>query len=297
MAQTGLKIGIVTDALRRTGRFANPVVVAGEALATEGFRTSARLVASADGRLGYRAARSHDVVVIDRCLIAHDGLADLVTDIRADPGTEVSIRVSVATGERTAFAVDGAIRRAPAGVTVGADASLKEIVDGQPLRVSAASFFQSRTDGAEALVRAVRAAAGDVPGPLLDAYGGVGLFAATLGDGHRVTIVESSASSIADARHNLPDVRVIEADVAKWPAKPAALVIADPPRTGLGLKASSVIASTNADRIVLVSCDPVAGARDLAALGNRGYLPAESTVLDLFPHTPHVEIVTRCDRI
>ncbi|HAP74818.1 MAG TPA: 23S rRNA (uracil(1939)-C(5))-methyltransferase, partial [Acidimicrobiaceae bacterium] len=50
-------------------------------------------------------------------------------------------------------------------------------------------------------------------------------------------------------------------------------------------------------RVVLVSCDPVAMARDTALLAEAGYVHAGATVLDLFPHTPHVEVVTRFDRV
>ena len=70
----------------------------------------------------------------------------------------------------------------------------------------------------------------------------------------------------------------------------------DPARAGLGVGAAQVVAATNAERIVLVSCDPVAMARDTALLVGHGYQHRSSVVLDLFPHTPHVEVVTVLDR-
>ena len=51
--------------------------------------------------------------------------------------------------------------------------------------------------------------------------------------------------------------------------------------------------STEAPVIVLVSCDPVALARDAALLARQGYRHDGTEVLDLFPHTHHVEAVTR----
>ena len=77
---------------------------------------------------------------------------------------------------------------------------------------------------------------------------------------------------------------------------PASLVVADPARAGLGRDSADVVAATGAERVVLVSCDPVAMARDAALLAAHGYRHSGSTVLDLFPHTPHVEVVTRFDR-
>ena len=54
-----------------------------------------------------------------------------------------------------------------------------------------------------------------------------------------MTLVEQSASSAADARVNLDglDARVVRADVDHWGAAHADVVVADPPRTGLGAKA------------------------------------------------------------
>jgi 23S rRNA (uracil1939-C5)-methyltransferase len=49
-------------------------------------------------------------------------------------------------------------------------------------------------------------------------------------------------------------------------------------------------------RVVLVSCDPVSLARDTVLLAGHGYRHGGSTVLDLFPNTPHVEVVTVFDR-
>ncbi|NBO68820.1 MAG: hypothetical protein EBV40_08350, partial [Actinobacteria bacterium] len=80
---------------------------------------------------------------------------------------------------------------------------------GVRLRVMMTSFFQSSLEAAELLVAAVRAAAGEralsgVDGRVIDAYGGVGLFAATLLSADvPVTVVESSESSCRDAKVNL----------------------------------------------------------------------------------------------
>ena len=57
-----------------------------------------------------------------------------------------------------------------------------------------------------------------------------------------------------------------------------------------------MVASTRAERIVLVSCDPAAAGRDVGLLRSRGYRPVEAVVVDLFPHTHHTEVVTRFDR-
>jgi tRNA/tmRNA/rRNA uracil-C5-methylase (TrmA/RlmC/RlmD family) len=121
------------------------------------------------------------------------------------------------------------------------------------------------------------------------------LFAATLVDlDVDVTVVESSRSACADARINLGDhrARIDEVSFEQWAPTRAGLVIADPARNGLGKRGVEVLAATGAPRVVLVSCDAVSGARDIALLAERGYRCESVTVLDLFPNTPHVETVT-----
>jgi tRNA/tmRNA/rRNA uracil-C5-methylase (TrmA/RlmC/RlmD family) len=69
------------------------------------------------------------------------------------------------------------------------------------------------------------------------------------------------------------------------------LVIADPPRTGLGKGVAHRIAALGVARIAMVSCDPATLSRDLAALVARGYAVETITPFDLFPQTAHVESV------
>ncbi len=186
----------------------------------------------------------------------------------------------------------------PDHVSVGGDAVVHEDVAGARLRVSAASFFQSGPAAAELLVHTVRDACGSLlndSGPVLDAYGGVGLFAAGLPLSSAI-VVESSRSACADARVNVPAAEVVCMPFEQWTPSRVRLAVVDPARAGLGRDAAAVLAATGAERVVLVSCDPVSLARDAVLLAERGYGLACSTVLDLFPNTPHVEVVSVFER-
>lgn len=302
-AQVELKVAMVAEALRRTGGLADAAVVAGPPLAPFGFRTTLRMGVDRDGRLGFRAVRSHDLVTVGECLVAHPLLAGLVHEGRFAGATEVVLRCGAGTGERLVLVEPlraGAAATLPAGVRRGPKASVHEVVAGVTLRVSARSFFQARADGADALVRLVLAAVdGAADGNVLvDAYAGVGLFAATVGARCEVEAIELSRSACADARHNLRGqaARVTCVDVARWHPRQAAVVVADPARTGLGRRAVQQLAATGAQRFVLVSCDAASLARDARLLAAEGFDHAGSTVVDLFPHTPHVEVVSRFDR-
>jgi 23S rRNA (uracil1939-C5)-methyltransferase len=301
-AQVELKRAIVREAFARTAHLVDADVRLGASLDPWGFRTTVRLAVDGD-RLAFRAARSHRLVPVDACLVAHPLIDAVIRDGRFPGAESVTVRAAAATGDRLALIEpETAARHAlvPPDVALGPRASIHEVVEGVRLRVSARSFFQSRADGVPAIVALVREAAGPIAedGVVVDAYAGIGLFAATVAKDRVVICVERSASACADARANLEGAATVVArDVERWKPAPASLVIADPPRHGLGRAAVSVLAATGASRFVLVSCDPVALARDAALLARAGYRHRWSAIIDLFPHTPHVEIVTRFDHV
>jgi 23S rRNA (uracil1939-C5)-methyltransferase len=302
-AQLRAKIEIVRDAMRRTARLADAEIHAGSAVPPEGYRTTVRLVGDDRGRAAYRQDRSHATVLASGCLVAHPNLLPVIDAVEVTPGLEVTLRTSAATGGITARwdTARGSVTGLPSGVAVGADARLHEVVAGHRLRVSAGSFFQSGPAAAELLVDAVRRLAPelDTAGRVVDLYAGVGLFAvAAAPHAVHVITVETSRSSVADCRENLAGraARVELGQAGRWRpdrGMDVDVVIADPARSGLGKPGVGAIAGSRTPVLVLVSCDPVAMARDTALLGRLGYRHEGTEVLDLFPHTHHVECVTR----
>ena len=67
--------------------------------------------------------------------------------------------------------------------------------------------------------------------------------------------------------------------------------IVDPPRAGLHPKVARFVAGLDLPRLVYVSCNVRAAARDLQVLAEGGFQLERVRPLDLFPHTPHVESV------
>ena len=306
------KVAIVREALRRNGKIETLEVTAGGFVPPTASRTTLRMAVTPDGRLGFRRGGSHDVIDTPTCLVAHPLLNEFIGDVRVTGATEATLRCGVATGEVGIWLHDedgedvpgATVTGLPSHVVVGRKAMLHEVVQGVSLQVSMASFFQASQVAAELLVSAVNDAAGDAAlsgeyGPIIDAYGGVGLFTATLVDTDiPVVLVESNPSACSDARSNLHDhdVSIEQIAVEQWRVQDAGLVIADPARNGLGAMGVNAIVATEAKRIVLVSCDAVAGARDIRLLLDAGYACEGVTVLDLFPNTPHVEVVSSFSR-
>lgn len=307
-AQVIAKVEIVREALRRNGKITDIEVVAGGRVEDRGARTTLRMAIDSTGRLGFRRGSSHEVVDTPVCMVAHPLLNELIHDIRARNADEVTLRCGAMTRERGVWVHDKDGRGTLSGlhddVKIGHEAIVHEVVSGVKLQMSMSSFFQSSLEGAEMLVNAVREAAGEralsgADGPIIDAYGGVGLFSTTLvGRSTPIVLIESNNSACADARANLVDynAKVVRGSVEQWRPEPAGIVIADPARSGLGATAVARLAQTCAPRIVLVSCDAVAGARDTRLLRDAGYTSTLATVLDLFPHTPHVEVVSTFTR-
>src|SRR5581483_8538052 len=173
--QRELKARIVTDALRRIGRLDPPEPSPGPELPVEGWRTTVRALVDDRGRAGFRLHHAHDPLAVgpDGCLVAHPLVDEVLRDGRfPSPVREVTVRAGDRTGERLVVCSPAVgDSRVPEGVTlVGADdlagghrAWIHEVVAGRRWRISAGSFFQSRPDGAEALVDAVLSALGGAP--------------------------------------------------------------------------------------------------------------------------------------
>ncbi|MFZ0141454.1 MAG: class I SAM-dependent RNA methyltransferase [Aeromicrobium sp.] len=273
-----------------------------------GWRTRVAFAVDESGRAGLRRHRSHDVVPIDECLIAHPGLPRVLD--RAWDSESVEAIVS-STGERLLVtdatipddverAVDGVV--AVDGTVRGGRGALTEQVHDTAMRVSGSGFWQVHPAAAGTLVDAVLAAAEVRSGEtVVDLYAGVGLFTSFLADavGETGTVVsvESDHSAARDARRNLhdrPQVRLINSTVERalesGPFGSADVVVLDPPRTG-AKRVVEGIAALTPRRVVYVACDPAALARDLATFSDLGYRLDGLRAFALFPMTHHVECV------
>ena len=289
-AQAVAKRGIVIDALTRIGGLADADVAPTVELPALGYRQRVRFVVN-HGKPAFRAVRTNRPIAVDSCAILHPNVEAAMLKGDWSASQEVELAHGLATGET--------LRAAPTRHQPDRVGTYHEVVAGHRFRISARSFFQVRTDGAEALVALVRDALGDDIEHLADLYAGVGLFAATIPAAH-VVAIEGNPSAVADCRHNLaghPDAKVHRLSVERWRAKQDYdAVVADPSRQGLGLEGVDAIARTRARRVALVSCDVAAMARDVRDLVDAGYTVERVTPVDLFPMTSHIEIVTALRR-
>ena len=306
-AQRRLKGDVVAEQLRRLAGLDVAVevrAVPGDADGL-GWRTRVQWAVDRDGTPGLRRHRSHDVVAVDRCRIAHPDLPD-VTGSRWPEAAAVEAIVS-GTGEqlRLVTARDGA-------TFADGPLVLHERAADRDWQVGGSGFWQVHPGAADTLVTAVLDGLAPRPGErALDLYAGVGLFSAALGSavgatGH-VLAVEADETAAADAAANLADLAQVSVRAARVePAladllaersagpragRPMDLVVLDPPRVGARRPVVDAVAALGPRAVAYVACDPAALARDVETFAEHGYRLGSLSAFDLFPMTHHVECV------
>jgi 23S rRNA (uracil1939-C5)-methyltransferase len=75
-------------------------------------------------------------------------------------------------------------------------------------------------------------------------------------------------------------------------SKEVSLLVLDPPRTGISTKAMDIIKESKTEFIILFSCDPMTGMRDISALLASNWKVDELVLLNTMPNTPHFEMAT-----
>ncbi|MET7802984.1 class I SAM-dependent RNA methyltransferase [Micromonospora chersina] len=266
-----------------------------------GWRSRVRYAVDAAGRAGLLKHRSHEVVPIDRCLIAHPAIQDL--PVLTPSGARWPDADAVETVASTGGDVSVVAFAEGAPTPVSGPAEVREVAAGRDWTLPASGFWQVHPAAADTLVGAVLDLLDPRPGETAwDLYGGAGLFAAALagrvGDA-RVTLVESSQDGVDAARANLadlPGVEVVAARVETALARrrvtgPVDLVVLDPPRSGAGAPVVRDIVAAGPRAVAYVACDPAAFARDVRTFAGAGWRLAALRGFDLFPMTQHVELV------
>jgi len=175
---------------------------------------------------------------------------------------------------------------------------------GLKFKVSAFSFFQTNSAGAEYLYGIVCGyALGErYKGAHIayDLYCGTGTIAQIISSHFdKVLGIELVEDAIKAAKDNAKLNGITNCDfyagdvqdvIKEHPAAPDVVVI-DPPRDGLHPKALPHIIALNAPRLVYVACKPASLARDLHLLAAAGYVVEKIEGMDMFPRTPHVEAI------
>lgn len=201
-------------------------------------------------------------------------------------------------------------------VLLSAAATLPMQVNDVLLHLRPQSFFQTNTAVAAGLYRqarewvgpaAVPAAPAATPRPaavrVWDLYCGVGGFALHVaGPGREVIGVERSVEAVASAERSRREagyerVGFLADDATAFAleaAFPPAMVLVNPPRRGIGPELAAWLEGSGVERVLYSSCNPASLARDVAAMPS--LRPRVARLFDMFPFSPHAEVLTLLER-
>jgi len=256
------------------------------------WRTRMDFAVSPNGKIGFFAARSNQVVEIDDCAIADERMK--VSEL-VQRTWKSDARIEVAVSSTSEISV------MRSGRSISGPTQLTEQVGGNSFRISPVAFWQSHRNAPTTLVKTATALLGAKSGDwVCDLYSGVGLFAAEIlqqvGKHGVVNLIESDKTAVADARkifakHENVNIYAGLVEQQLSQIKRADLILLDPPRTGAGESVIKQMINLRPRKILYVACDPAALARDAKYLQESGYKLDHIEAFDLFPMTQHMECV------
>jgi 23S rRNA (uracil1939-C5)-methyltransferase len=331
-----LKSDVASEAARGFQELAELIASAPIRTSEDAYRMRARLHWDpARRRLGFYEYRSRRVASIESCRVLTPAIPQALPLLESALGASCHALVDLEWLEGTATGdVVAALRPAKGGPAeiepewVPAEATLGSMVRGFhslqksgqqragwgasevvielpiPLTVPIGAFFQGNRHLILPLFKRVAELVGDQPTPVYDLHAGVGYLAAAArfaGD-RQLTLVEPNTTAAHAARRNLPGSNVVGGTTAEefigssQTLDRNAIVITDPPRTGLSRALREHLAQWLPERILMLGCDPATWARDAGFLGIHGYQVRVVELFDLFPSTHHVEILALLER-
>jgi 23S rRNA (uracil1939-C5)-methyltransferase len=279
--------------------------------------------------LGYRRARSHELIDIEICPVLSPRIVERLPKLKQALGPLLGgkreARVSVTETKSGLDIVLAGVRPSPAalgafagrasslglarltvdGESIGPVASPEIDLSGAKVRLPPGAFLQASREAEATLVELVREG---VVGAkrIADLFAGLGTFTLALAKEVAVDAYEAdeaALAALAEATRRTPrlkPVRGISRDLFHSPLSVKELraydaVVLDPPRAGAAGQAET-LAKSDVPKLVAVSCNPGTLARDLRILVDGGYRLTRVTPVDQFLFSPHVEVVAQLRR-
>ena len=251
------------------------------------------------GKIGYINAVTRRFVKIDRCLLMNEQI-NKVLDLAQD-NVAGQTQVAIRAGSNTdSMLIQPRMDISHIGLVTG-EQHYEEEVRGFRFRVAASSFFQVNTSQLSRAIDEVRDLLEfDGTEVMVDAYCGVGVFTVLLAPYVRKIVgIEESASAIEDAGLNSKDILNIEFVEGKTEHilntlnEHIDVLLLDPPRVGCHPDVLDSVIKLKPEKVLMISCEPEAMARDLNLLCSTGIYSLETIrPVDMFPQTRHVETIS-----
>jgi 23S rRNA (uracil1939-C5)-methyltransferase len=249
----------------------------------KGIRTRAKVFIK-NGKPAFRAYRSNELVEFVKCPILNDEFMELILKDAQNRKGDIQYEFSNISKE-----------------LIPPKNCLHKTVKGKKIKIYKNSFFQSSEEGAEILCSLLQDELNESkPVTGYDLFSGSGLFSVFMSaSGVKTTGMEIVPQAVKSYRENLGNkAEIICADAYKIKKlEKKDIVIADPPREGLGVKLVDIITESSPETIIYISCEPSAFARDTKRLMENNYELTKAAIVDLFPSTHHFEVFSVFKRL
>lgn len=286
-----IKKGVLLDCLRRIAKtpadsLPDIHTVSGNRLH---YRSHASIKADPAGRVGFYARGTSELVPFpgQGCSLLSEDVLDGLSVSPAAGGGDFRVAVGMDSVPRFSFGRDQMVREMEKDVLYERDIQC---------------FFQSNHFLRSKLLRITGDYAELAPGEsFLDLGCGVGFFTLYLAGRCTGGVgVDISSRNIVWANHNkkinnMDHVAFRNADVttASFEDQKPEAIIVDPPRAGIAPSARKRILSLHPERLVYISCNPSTFARDSLDFREGGYELKKLTLIDMFPGTCHIEVISQ----
>lgn len=216
-----------------------------------------------NSKIGYQVPMSHEIAEIKKCLVAEDWINEKIQEIFLAPPKENEIWIQKAKG--SAFAQGNTLLN-------------------EKMRSSLAQLLPNEEFIA------------------LELFCGDGNFSEIIcSKARQVYAYESNASAVSALQARFKNIKALTLDLYAQRSikelskhRESQLLVLDPPRSGYKELSSLVDNLQRLEKIIYVSCDPMTFARDVSAL--RGWTFKKLLSFDLFPQTPHIELMGYWER-
>jgi 23S rRNA (uracil1939-C5)-methyltransferase len=330
--QLELKREVVRDSLSRSLKREVEVSSVRAAPKIWNYRNTVQPVVTRDG-LGYREEGSHNIVLLESdptanetinnlwkqwpTLNAPKGIHEIVFRANDDGDILLSLIASASAKNYLEFA-HHLVREGINGVSHaqyderGRFRSGSEKLAGEKtilqsygkfdISVSATNFAQPNPSAATRLYEALEnlTPSGDLA---LDVYAGSGIMGMYLSSKFkRMIALEIDRGSITRGQKDVERLEITNLEFQKTDAKyldipvNADLISVDPPRSGLNKEVRQTINNSTVKKLIYVSCDVATWARDVAEFEKAGWTLKHFEPFDFYPHTHHIELLSRLER-
>ena len=182
-------------------------------------------------------------------------------------------------------------------------------------KISPYSFFQTNSEGVELLYKKTLDYIEEIEkvnnkkGVIFDLFSGTGTIGQIISKKAKkvygIELIEEAVEKANEnsKENNIDNIEFISGDVFEKldeldniMVKPNTIIL-DPPRSGVGEKIINKLLKYNVENIIYISCNPKTLVVDLPIFQENGYKLVKACPVDMFPQTPHIEVVTLLTRV